>query len=392
MPAYPICAILTAGIDGGLRCRALWGRQRGTAMPSGLSKWIAFQVAVALLAIAPEVAAVERQWGRIDSMHLDQDLWAPGNEDRNYTMGVRFVWSDGDARHQTLNGFGLLHRIDGALGFDYDLSGKDTHHAVALGNSAFTPDDLRSVEAIFDDRPYASLLYTSSSIVVKDSDNRARGSKLVVGVLGLPISEWVQTKIHVVNRSVTGKETPYDPQGWHNQISDGGEPTAMYQRSWFRQIPSTSQHADAAGSCDLSIGYYTGASCGIVGKWGSFIDTDAFWSMLSDINPQSDADRFRSLASHGDGWIRELYVLAGVRAHAVGYNELLQGGFRHSEFELGSGDIERVFYEASVGVNLTFSSTRRFMFTCTRRSPEHKLGQRRAHNWCGLNFFSRVLE
>ena len=359
-------------------------------MPSALRKCIAFHIIAVLLAATSETAAVERQWGRLDSVHLDQDLWAPGNEDRNYTMGVRFVWSDSDARHQTLNTFGLLHRIDGALGFDYDLDAHAVNRAVAFGNSAFTPDELRSIEPIRDDRPYASLLYTASSVVVQDDENSARGSKLVVGVLGLPISEWVQTKIHVFNRWASGEETPYDPQGWHNQISDGGEPTAMYQRTWFRRISSTSPHADAAGSCDLSLGYYTGASCGVVGKWGDFGKTGDFWSMLGDIDAQSDANRLFLLTDRNDNWIQEWYVLAGVRVRVIGYNELLQGGLRHSEFTLGREDVERLVYEASIGVNLTFRSTRRFMFTCTRRSPEHKLGQRRAHNWCGLNFFRNL--
>lgn len=371
-------------------------------MSSTLGKWIIAHVALAMLATSGDTSAEERQWGRFDSLHLDQDLWAPGNEDRNYTMGVRFVWSDDDARYQTLNSFGLLQRIDAAFGLDYAVDDPTVRRMVALGNSAFTPDDLRSVEPIRDDRPYSSLLYTASSVVVRDGEHNARGSKLVVGVLGLSISEWVQTKIHVANRARSGKDTPYDPQGWHNQISDGGEPTAMYQRSWYLRFPADSENVDAAGSCDLSAGYYTGASCGIVGKWGRFTKTEDFWSMFGDIDPQSDANQLYGMASRGDARPFDLrarrddrrtpewYVLAGVRARLVGYNELLQGGVRTSAFELGGGDIERVLYEASFGVNLTFRSTRQFMFTCTRRSPEHKLGQRRAHNWCGLNFFREL--
>lgn len=357
-------------------------------MPSTLRSWVVLHVAASLLAIAPQAAADQRQWGRVDSIHIDQDLWAPGNEDRNYTMGVRLVWSDHDAPRQSLNSFGLLQRIDGVLGLDYAIDHGNVHRSVALGNSAFTPDELRSVEPIRDDRPYASLLYTASSVVVRDSPHSARGSKLVLGMLGLPISEWVQTRIHAANRSLSGRETPYDPLGWHNQISDGGEPTAMYQRAWYRQIPTESPVVDAAASCDVSVGYYTGASCGIVGKWGRYIETQDFWRMLGDIDPQSDAaQRNAKRVRNDDRWIQEWYLLAGVRARAVGYNQLLQGGFRHSEFELGSGDIERVVYEASIGLNLTFRSTRQFMFTCTQRSPEHQLGQRRKHTWCGLNFF-----
>lgn len=357
-------------------------------MQSAIWKWTVALVAVCFAGLLPEATASERQWGRFDSVHIDQDLFAPGNEDRNYTMGLRFVWSGDDARHQTLNSFGLLHRIDGGLGFDYGID-SSIARAVAFGNSAFTPDDLRAVDPVRDDRPYASLLYAASSVVVKDSESAARGSKLVVGLLGLPISEWVQTKIHVANRWAARSDTPYDPQGWDNQISDGGELTAMYQRSWYRRIATASEHVDAAGSCDLSVGYYTGASCGVVGKWGRFAKSDDFWSTIDDIAPQSDANQLArmQLASDDDPWVREWYLLAGIRARAVGYNQLLQGGLRHSEHELDGGEIERLVYEVSVGANLTFRSTRRLLLTCTRRSPEHRLGQRRSHQWCGINYF-----
>ena len=340
-----------------------------------------------------------RSWGRLTSVHLDQDLFAPHNEDRNYTMGLRFAWAGEDAQHQMFNTFGMLNRLDGMTGLDHGADEQRTGYAVAFGNSAFTPDELRAREPIFDDRPYASLLYAASSTVVVDNGNSgsARGSKLVVGVLGLSISEWVQTKIHVANRSISGGQTPYDPKGWHNQISDGGELTAMYQRSWMRRLPASSQWLDGAASCDISVGYYTAASCSVVGRWGRLEKTDAFWTMLEDVNPQADANSLFSLDHREDGALlaidhhaprlREWYVLVGVRSRFIGYNELLQGGFRRSAHTLDGGDIERIVHEVSLGVNLTFGNYRRWMFTCTRRSSEHRLAQHRSHEWCGINYF-----
>lgn len=362
-----------------------------------LSRVAAICIPLALLGL--QTFAQERTWGHLTSIHLDQDLFAPHNEDRNYTMGLRFAWAGEDAQHQMLNTFGLLERLDGMTGLEHGAAGQKTGHAVAFGNSAFTPDELRAREPIFDDRPYASLLYAASSTVVVDDRNRdaARGSKLVIGVLGLSISEWVQTKIHVVNRSISGGETPYDPKGWHNQISDGGELTAMYQRSWMRRIPTSSPSLDGAASCDVSLGYYTAASCGVVGRWGKLEEGDAFWTMLEDANPQADASSLMWLAGDNNHVLladratpprlREWYVLAGVRTRVIGYNELLQGGFRQSAHTLSSGDLERIVHEISIGMNLTFGSYRRWMFTCVRRSAEHRLEQRRSHAWCGINYY-----
>lgn len=368
---------------------------------------------VALLVLASAGAQAANDGGRWpDSYHLDQDLFAIGsNEDRNYTMGLRFTWYGDKA---SSSGLRVLRAIDGRLGFEYEP--QTTYPATSLGNSAFTPDELRATEPIREDRPYASLLYVATSVVVPDPDpQRARGSKLVVGLLGLPISEWVQAGIHRALRS-GGSETPYDPKGWHNQISDGGEPTFLYQRSWMRRLAGPRDGGtpvfDAAGSCDASIGYYTGASCGVVARlWGRTSETSGwtpFWSMLDEVNPQGDANhlnlqgaahvdlKYREMLattavvpSTGaeDRWLREWYVMGGVRGRLVGYNELLQGGFRDSALTFGGSDIERLVWETSLGLNFTFRNRDRLLLTCTQRSPEHERAESRAHRWCGLNYY-----
>ncbi|QNP40515.1 lipid A deacylase LpxR family protein [Lysobacter solisilvae (ex Woo and Kim 2020)] len=369
-----------------------------------------FSVLVAAGLLAPahaqaiEPAAVGADTS-FSSWHLDQDLFALGhNQDRNYTMGVRFVWQNDAARHK-LAGKLLLPLVDGI-----DPSGAGAY-AVSFGNSAFTPDDLRRSDVIADDRPYGSLLYWGASVVASDADapeRQASAAKLVVGVLGLPISDWGQSGIHTAWRHFAGTPDPYDPKGWDNQISDGGEFTAMYQRSWLQRLPVSSRYFDAAQTVDAYAGYYTGASYAVVGKWGRFSkETTPFWEMIGDIDPQADANMLAQLqtvparsdqgavylgtvASTGlDPWyrIKEWYFTGGVRARWVGYNELLQGGFRDSRHTLSAGEIERWVGEASVGFNLTFPLGRRLMLTCTERSPEHKLAERRSHRWCGINFY-----
>jgi len=363
--------------------------------------------AAGVLASTPVPAAEPGAVGTdtsFSSWHLDQDLLALGqNQDRNYTMGLRFVWQNEAARH-TLAGK-LLRRAVGMAPRGRGAAG------VALGNGAFTPDDLRRVDVIAGDRPYGSLMYWGASVVAPHADapdTKAASAKLVVGLLGLPISDWGQGAIHTAWRSAAGTPDPYDPKGWDNQISDGGELTAMYQRSWLKRLPVSTPSFDAAQSFDAYAGYYTGASYALVGKWGRFDkNTTPFWEMIGDIDPQADANMLARLAAVPGGsdqaavykgevsstgvepWyrIKEWYVSGGVRARWVGYNELLQGGFRHSRHTLSAGGIERWVGEASLGLNLTFPRGRRLMLTCTQRSPEHKLAERRSHRWCGVNFY-----
>jgi hypothetical protein len=379
-------------------------------MKKGLFAW-AVLVMMAAAAVSPTAIALEK-W---DSWHLDQDLFAPGNEDRNYTMGLRFNWYGSKAADHPLSALKLLEVVDSGLGFTYPPEA--ILPTVSFGNSAFTPDDLRATSPVLDDRPYSSLLYTGTSLVVPDPDrfdSRARGSKIVFGVLGLKLSEWFQTRIHEVNRYVADSDTPYDPLGWDNQIADGGELTFLYQHTWMQRFRKMEYDAppgwDAAGSCDLGIGYYSGASCGVAAKIWLRSTTDSartpFWLMLDELNPQADAAQLYTMnrkyaeslpdkdsefaatsAVHGGNLrIAEAYLVLGLRSRLVGYNELLQGGFRTSAHTLSTNEIERVVHEASLGVNLTFNRGNRVMVTCTSRSAEHKLAQRRSHLWCGLNY------
>src|SRR5690606_19509937 len=119
----------------------------------------------------------------------------------------------------------------------------------------------------------------------------------------------IQTAIHVVNRFGNRGQTPYDPEGWHNQVADGGSLTAMYQRAWIGRIGIPSKYLDAAHALDASVGYYTGVSYAVVGKFGRFAKdgVQPFWTMTTEIDPQSDADQLMS-----DGRrIKEWYVLVG---------------------------------------------------------------------------------
>lgn len=329
-------------------------------------------------------------FGPIDSWHIDQDQFAPGNEDRNYTMGVMFGWEDGNARSHILNSGGLLTSIDRIFSLEHK---SDAHMLVTLGHSAFTPDLLQSKRVVAEDRPYASLLYASTSLITETEKKRsARGSKLIIGVLGLPIGEWVQTQIHRGWRSAANTEEPYDPKGWNHQISDGGEPTFMYQASWYRRprLAGRFSSMDIVYSWDMSVGYYTNASVAGAVKFGRINPSKPFWSTLIGLNPQSDAAPITTLSDSRKAEPEpELSFVVGARLRAVAYNALMQGQFRNTDHDFEPSDIERAVLELSLGLNWEVSRQGIWSFTCTQRSAEHKRDERRAHRWCGINYHLR---
>lgn len=273
-------------------------------------------------------------------IYFDQDLFVPGaNDDRDYTMGIG-VEAFQDQGPLYLMG-GLLSRLDPLIGLDRRCG--RVYRSFVLGALSYTPDDIGDPQPIFDDRPYASLIYLANKQVVAD-DTRALGMELMVGVLGLDVAEQVQSSLHEWYRDVSGSSEPVDPRGWDNQISDGGELTARLRLSESRRLGRGSDW-DLGGSWDLNLGFQTNASVGISGRVG---DLDSpFWSI-----PYDPINRGNFVpAMHGE----ELYLWAAGRLRAVAYDALLQGQFRDSTVTVDDTDIRRLVWEGGVGVTRSWS-------------------------------------
>src|SRR6187402_620029 len=150
-------------------------------------------------------------------LHIDNDLFAVRNLDRDYTGGVALTLSGTAARDGLLSLDPVLTRIDELFEGSPAAS---VRHARQIGLIAFTPADIVTAEAQQADRPYASLLFASNGRVRIDADDRgAWSSSLTVGFLGLHVSEQLHDLVH----EAVGSEKP---AGYDHQISAGGEPTA----------------------------------------------------------------------------------------------------------------------------------------------------------------------
>jgi len=207
------------------------------------------------------------------AIFLDQDSvipWiAPWSGDQNYTMGLAFrgfgAWVDRARLTAPVEGldwlFGAskLHdRFGESQGMEYIED-----HGITFGCTAFTPRRLEIAAPILNDRPYASLLFLSVSRATVDPyARRMIKTDLTIGMLGLNIAKSVQTSIHTSRRrNHPGSLTPYDPQGWPNQISNGGEPTLKYTAKFLQNLSASAAH-DLTLHTEGSLGYYTNGAVG----------------------------------------------------------------------------------------------------------------------------------
>jgi hypothetical protein len=197
-----------------------------------------------------EPDAARHRW----TVKLDNDWFAFTDHDRDYTAGVSFSLSGSAARSHPLSLARLLETTDRATRFDrLERGARSLDDALELGLLLFTPQDLTAEQPLFDDRPYASLLYAASSqLTVHDTRGVAFQSSLALGFLGLPFAERLHQGIH----AVFGSEMP---RGYDHQISDGGEPTFMYAASRYALLREGTHRGH-----EYSLRFATGVSVGYV--------------------------------------------------------------------------------------------------------------------------------
>lgn len=305
---------------------------RGNARRPAVWLAIAWLVVAAAPAAAQAPApVVEAPWTGLTLLHDNDGLPNAGNtfRDDNYSAGIAIRLS-GAFVHDA----GLDWPLDG---LDRVLGARRLHargghhsHAVTIVGAAYTPNDLLSTAPVRDDRPFASLVGVSVRRVSIARDERATWStELMVGALGLDAAREVQTLLHRTRRWMTGNAVPPDPQGWSNQISNGGEPTARYRAAYEHLVAGDTsgahrKHWQATAGADGALGFQTNVGAGLGLRVGTF--TSDFWEPSSGALGAGPGSQRRSPT--GSRW--ELFGFAGARARVVGYDAILQGQFRRS--------------------------------------------------------------
>jgi len=327
-----------------------------------------------------EAGAEKGAAGSSWAIHIDNDLFALAGHDRDYTGGLSLTLSGAAAEQYLLSLDGLLVRVNGL--FAIDPVADEVLHSFEFGMNAFTPEDTGLSTVQYDDRPYASLLYLSST---RQQLNRRKRSSVVtsftLGALGLNIGSALQNGIH----SVVGSD---QAQGWHNQISDGGELTFRYsvahQKTNWARYRGGMDNLEIKTALRGSVGYLTGATAGVSGRWGRI--ASPWWSFNPHLSGYAEkSSAIATSANDKAGQREEFYFWAGANLHLRGYNALLQGQFRDSALRYSGGELQRLLLESWLGLTKSFRNGFRVSYLIRNQTSELKSGNGdRAITWGGL--------
>ncbi len=147
---------------------------------------------------------------------IENDLFY--SNDRNYTNGVALVWAP---RPDPTSGWA----ISIARSLPWLPKGGTVRRGYGLGQSIYTPRDIKLADPPIDDRPYAGWLYGSVGLSV-ESGHRLDQLALTLGVIG-PASLAEQSQ-EIVHR-ITGVD---NPRGWATQLRNEPGIELIYDRSW----------------------------------------------------------------------------------------------------------------------------------------------------------------
>jgi hypothetical protein len=329
-----------------------------------------------------ESHALERRW----SLHLDNDLFAFTRDDRDYTGGIAFTLTGDDVRKYRWRPAKPLNRLNDTFGVSALLGAKaQTTPALQIGLLLFTPQDLETRAAIFDDRPYASLLYLSSSQLSHDpARNVAFQSTLTVGVLGLPLAAQIHRSVHAAFGDT-------EPMGYGHQISAGGEPTLRYAVSRYQLLASGESGAHPFAirfDTEASFGYLTEANAEVAFRWGN--TGVPWWESSTESGDYAGQPVVTGRRTPARADKATFQVSGGVKLRARLYNSFIQGQFRDSDVAYSSSDVHHLLFEAWLGVDLVFKNNLAISYILRRQTPEIEAGRgARAFTWADLSIAKR---
>ncbi|WP_045825945.1 lipid A deacylase LpxR family protein [Teredinibacter turnerae] len=308
-----------------------------------LATWVSHAAATnAVTPPAEQSARLSAADGRLLSergrwyLSFDNDLFAPKNRDQDYTYGINFAYTSDSIGRQPLPE--LLAHLDDSLG----LEGERRAKTLEFGLYGFTPANVESSEADQEDRPYASLVYVSTSSESMDWTNQVvLRSQLTLGVLGLDLVGNVQNLTH---RTTNGTEAG----GWSHQISDGGEPTFRYSLARQQLVETGLLHTELKHTLAASVGYLTEVSWSLGVRTGNISTT--WHSFKPEVKNYAE-----SLASQKSK-TPENYFWAGLSVKARAYNAFLQGQFRESDVVYTYDELRPFVLEAWAGYTHEFAS------------------------------------
>jgi hypothetical protein len=325
--------------------------------------------------ISADAKPIKTSW----ALAFDNDLLAPGHRDRDYTYGMNLTYSGVSAVDADISLKTPLAALDDWFGVTQLVANPINNYSVEAGLYGFTPKELESTAVDESDRPYASLVYLSSSHEQIDLDqNVAWNSTLTIGMLGLGFVGDLQ---NVAHQKTAGRVA----RGWNHQISDGGELTGRYVIARQHYLNSFSDSVEVKSTVQASVGYLTETSWGLSFRAGKII------SPWASFNPDLISYGEKSTYSNNTSSTNEHYFWSGFTLKARFYNAFLQGQFRDSDFSYSYSGLRPLIAEAWMGYTYAFKQGYRVSYVLRAQSSEIKHGDgNRNVVWGGLIFAKTI--
>ena len=295
------------------------------------------------------------------SFAIDNDILVPGSRDQDYTYGLNLTFSGKGAEDHRASLHSPLNWLDSKIGLDQDMSDSIGSSKIEYGLFGFTPEELSLAAPQQDDRPYAGLVYVASTQErYQPLGNVAWQSTLTMGVIGLDLVGDLQKEVH----SVTGSE---QPNGWDNQISEGGELTARYSVARLQLLYRSGSDFEIKSTTQGSVGYITEAS------WSLSLRAGKIQTPWVSFNPELTSYGEKSIPSDL-GQVTEHYFWTGFALKARGYNAFLQGQFRDSEVSYNSDELNHGIVEVWAGYTVALRDGYSFTYSVRGHTSELKQG------------------
>jgi len=285
------------------------------AAPAGLAAALTMSIAARPGLAAPADGTL--------SIQVENDYFSPDNRDRHYTNGVRIDWLPAPDLPEDR---GAIERLARSLPFIGD-PGSAERIGWSVGQSLFTPQNLKSGAPILNDRPYAGWLYAGLTLIKSTmSDPSAPRT--------LDESDTLEIDLGVVGRAAEGKAVQRDfhrwafanedPKGWNNQLKSEPGLLMSYDHKWraLRQV--------GAGGFGVDVTPIVGGDLGNVEIDASVGATvRAGYDLPIDYGPPrirpglSGSSFFLSDTAPGGDF--GFYVFGGIEGRAVAHNIFLDG-------------------------------------------------------------------
>lgn len=295
------------------------------------------------------------------SFAFDNDVLVPGSRDQDYTYGLNLTFVGQKVEDQWASLHVPLGWLDQRLGLDRRIGQAIESNKIEYGLFGFTPEEISRAEPARGDRPYAGLVYVSSTRErYRPEQQVSWQTTLTLGILGLDVVGEIQEWVH----SNTDSD---QPRGWNNQISEGGELTARYNIARQRLLYKNDSGLEIKSTLQGSVGYITEAS------WSLSLRAGKIHTPWVSFNPEMTSYGEKSIPGNIGG-VSEHYFWTGISLKARAYNAFLQGQFRDSAISYDSDELNHGIVEAWIGYTVAMDEGYSFTYSIRGHTSELKRG------------------